>query len=141
MIDLRAHDSGWIIDGLPSEVVAVRFQWQVELQFGDPQRWCFLQFEAPFTVDAPDGTSVLVDPAGDPSNLACVLPVLRRNVVALTVDPGETLTVSFDDGRVIRCRPLEDFEAWTLSAGAAGFFLASTPGGSALGRPWANADS
>ena len=131
MIDLRAHDSGWILDGLPSEVVAIRFQWQVEFQFGDPERWCFLQLEGPFTVNAPDGSSVLSDPGGDPTSLACVLPLLRRNVVAVEVDPGETLTVSFDDGRVITCRPLAAFEAWTLSAGADGFFLACTPGAGA----------
>jgi len=131
MIELRAVDSGWTLDGLPSEVVAVRFQWQVEFQFGDPEKWCFLQLEGPFTVNASDGSSVLADPAGDPASLSCVLPLLRRQVVFVTIDSGETLKIGFDDGRVITCRPLEQFEAWTLTAGARGFFLACTPGAGA----------
>lgn len=135
MIDLRANDSGWTLDGLPSEVVAIRLQWQVEFQFGGPEQWCFLQLEGPFTVDAPDGSNTLVDPGGDPAGLACVLPLLRRNVVAVVVDLGETLTASFDDGRIVTCRPQEEFEAWTLSAGEGGFFLACTPGAAASATP------
>lgn len=128
VIELRATQPGWALDGLPSEVLAVRFQWQVELHFGGPERWCVLQLEGPFTVEAADGSTVLADPGGDPASLASVLPVLRRRLLTLEVDSGDTLTATFDGGRVITCQPQMDFEAWSLSAGAGGFFLAAAPG-------------
>lgn len=129
MIELVEKGEGWQMVGLPSEVTAIRFMYQVELQFGDTERSVSLQLETPFTLTTPSGTILRLDPAGDPSDLAPLLRLLRVQLVALEIDPGEALSIKFEDGTFLACPPSPLYEAWTLSAGSDGFFITCTPGG------------
>jgi Family of unknown function (DUF6188) len=83
----------------------------------------------PFSFRPPRaGAELVLEPGGDPAEMAPALSVLRQDVERMVVFNDGRLELAFRDGSVLRVPLAEDYEAWAMS-GADGTEIVSLPGG------------
>ena len=94
------------------------------------KQWLHVRIEEPFVVQT-DGGSIECDPE-DPASVAPLLGLHQAVVVEAVVYRTGSMTMTFNDGRVLEVPAGEKYEAFSVTGewpGAEPFRLISLPGG------------
>lgn len=96
---------------------------------GEDEGLFYVTIEEAFSVAASaEAEGLVVDPEGDPVQMAPALRVLRQDVERAVAFKDGRLELAFGDGAVLRAPLGKGYESWNI-AGPAGLRLVSMPGG------------
>ncbi|QQS18800.1 hypothetical protein IPL68_01890 [Candidatus Saccharibacteria bacterium] len=110
-----------------AEVNYVRFSYQVDLNFLGGERregkYANLQIEVPFQLQTKTKKAT-IDP-NDVSTLKPTLELLHTNLTSIELTNEYVLTLAFKNGYVLQVKPVQKYEAWSLTGDDLPAFVAT----------------